>query len=173
MGSASRKREEVPAVDDEIVGGPGLSDADARLLKELMVEIREERGRLSTAELIEEIVERSRPEESPSHHLYEWDLEKAHSIYLVERTRALIMRVKVVFAEMPDKPTRYVRIVTTEGKRGPLPVREIMQSQDLRSALLEEAREELERWRFRYKLLSKLAELMPVFDAVERFVSKR
>jgi hypothetical protein len=156
------------SAEDEIVGGPGLSTKDAKLLKDLMERIRRDRGRLSTAELHAEIIDRSRPSRSPTHHLYEWDLGKAHAIYLLERTRQLVMRVQVIFSEMPEKPLRYVRIVTVDGKKGPLPVREIMQSQELRASLLEEAKADLERWSFRYRQLAKMAELTPVFDAIER-----
>jgi len=152
----------------EIVGGPGLSDKDAQLVSALIEGIHREMGHLSTEELLTEVVERSRPKKSETHHLFEWDPAKGHALYLLERARKLVMSVKVIFEEMPKEPVRAYSTIITEGKRGPVATERVLQNRDLMAALLEQAKADLETWSRRYDRLRKVAQLKGVFAAVER-----
>jgi hypothetical protein len=157
----------VSAISEEIVGGPGLSNKDAKLLHELVNQIRKDRGHLKSEDLFEEIIKRSRPKKSPTHHLYEWDLEKGHALYLLERTRRLVMKVEIIFAKMPK--TRAWRGVVIEGVRGPAPIQKIISVDHLFESVLDEARAALEMWARKYKELENLAEFRDVFQTINKW----
>ena len=161
-----------PALD-ETVGGPGLSDKDARLLSDLVEDIWSRRGHLKTDELLQAIINRSRPKSSATHHLFEWDQAKGHALYLLERARQLVMRVNVVFVDAPETPVRKFPVVIVDGKRGPTPMQRVLDSADLMQALLEQAKVDLETWRRRYERLQTVSQLRGVFRAVDRATKKR
>jgi len=161
----------MPAADT-ILGGPGLSNKDACLVDAMLRSIRGDRGQLKTEDLLREMIARSRPKSAPTHHLFEWDLAKGHTLYLLERARRLVMAVHVVFIEAPKAPpTRNFTVVVTNGNRGYAPMREVMSNREQAQALLEEALADLERLRRRY---GHLKDLNSVFRALDRIVpSKR
>lgn len=149
----------------EYVGGPGLSTKDALLVGALITRIQRENARLSTEELLREMIARSRPAESDTHHLFEWDPVKGHALYLMHRARTLVMSVRVVNEEKPEMRVRAFPVVIAEGKRGPMAIKRVLDSRDLTVALLEQAFADLEVWKKRYEQLRELAELRPVFEA--------
>lgn len=157
---------------NEYVGGPGLSTKDAKLLAALVTSIEEKSGRLNTEELLKEVVARSRPKTSPTHHLFEWDVHKGHALYLMERARQLVMHVKVILIESPEKPVRAFPVVITGGKRGPLAMQRVLDNRDLLAALLEQAKADLEAWQRRYEQLRHIAGLRGVFVAVQKATGK-
>ena len=159
---------------DEIIGGPGVSNADALLIETLLRQIRREQGHQSSEDLFSEVIERSRPTKSPTHHLFEWDPRKGHKMYLLERARRLVMAVRVVFVERPkESPVRAHPVVVTSGKKGPMPLREVLKSSDLTAALLEQAHADLERFQRRYAQLERLAAMRPVFTAIKKTLKQR
>lgn len=172
MVTSQAAAENVTAVD-EYIGGPGLSDKDAKLVKVLVTEIQHDLGRLSTEELLTEVIARSRPRRSPTHHLFEWDQAKGHALYLLERARRLIVAVRVIFVETPDKPVRAFPVVITDGKKGPMPMRHVLDDRDLTAALLEQAKTDLEVWVRRYDRLRHLAVLKGVFQAAKAATRRR
>src|ERR1700680_2105178 len=100
------------AVSDETLGGPGLSNADAKLTAELMRQIRHDLGHINSKVFYMEMIERSRPKRSPTHHLFEWDPTKAHETYLYQRAGDLFRYVHIIFHEAPKIKERFARIVT-------------------------------------------------------------
>jgi hypothetical protein len=153
--------------------GKRISDKDARLINQELEVIEKTKGRLTTTETAEELVRRSRPASSPTHHLFTWDDKEAADERRLDQARSLIRAVYVVFAELPDqKPVRARVNVEYGGKRGPVTMRRVLQSADLTQQLLEKAQVDLEIWSARYESLRKLAELRHVFEAIDR-VSKR
>ncbi len=152
----------------EILGGPGLSKADALLVDALIKIIQGEKGHLTSRELHEEMITRSRPADSPTHHLYEWDPVKAHGIYLLERSRRLVMAVRVIFVDMPAVAVRAYPVVITDGKKGPAPMQEVRDNSHLMAAVVEDAKRDLRMWHKRWEHLRAMSELSGVFEAVER-----
>jgi hypothetical protein len=132
-----------------------------------------EKGRLTTEELADELVRRSRPKRSETHHLFEWDAQKGHAIYLVERAKSLIMKVKCCFVEAPDEPVRSFPVVVSDGKKGPIAMQEVIGSRELMAAVLEQAKADLETWSRRYERLRRVAELRGVFGAIKGVVRKK
>ena len=157
---------------DEYVGGPGLSNEDARILGALVDNIQRERGHLKTEDLLTLVVDRSRPKNSPTHHLFEWDQAKGHALYLLDRARKLVMSVNVVLVEAPETPVRAFPVVIVDGNKGPAPMQRVLDSADLMQALLEQAKADLETWRRRYERLQTVAQLRGVFRAVDRATKK-
>jgi|HubBroStandDraft_1064217.scaffolds.fasta_scaffold61508_1 hypothetical protein len=160
--------------EDEVVGGPGLNGQDAQLADKLLREIRKSRGHLGSNELKREMIARARPAKSPYHGLYEWDQAKGHMLYLLERSGQIIGAVRVVFVETPKEPTRAFRVVQSEGKKGPMPMREIAQRPDLVAHVLEEAKASLAQWQMRYEHLERVfGEIRPVLAAVRKFTKRK
>jgi hypothetical protein len=159
------------SVDDEILGGPGLSNKDAQLVSRLLRSIRRSRGQLKTEDLLKEVIARSRPKSAPTHHLFEWNAAKGHALYLLERARRLVVAVRVVFIEAPEAPpVRAYPVRVIDGNRGPMPMREVLSNKEQAQALLEEALELLERLRVRY---AHLTELNGVFRAMDKVMRRR
>ncbi len=149
-------------------GGPGLSDADALLVKALLDQIRDERGHLSSREVHEEMIARSRPTDSPTHHLYEWDPAKGHALYLLDRSRRLVMSVRVRFVDAPAMPVRAFPTIVTQGERGPAPMQEIRANEHLMASVIEDAKKTLRMWQRRFEAFRHLGELSGVFLAVDK-----
>lgn len=149
--------------------GRHLSDNDAQLVMALLAEIEADKGRLTTAEVAKELVRRSRPKDSPTHHMFTWDDHEAADAYRLDQARFLVRSVYVVFEEQPEqKPVRAMVNIVHGGKRGPMPMRRVLQSTDLTQQLLEKAQEDLQIWASRYEALRKLADLKHVFVAIDR-----
>jgi hypothetical protein len=156
-------------ISEEYVGAPGLSDKDARVFNKLLEKIRKDRGHLKSQDFLKEVIDRSRPADSPTHHLFEWDARKGHAIYLIERARQLVMKVEIIFSEMPK--VRAWRGAVIEGVRGPAPIKQIISSKELMAAVLEEAKAALAMWSQKYKDLEKVSELRAVFKAIKPILS--
>lgn len=154
--------------------GRRISDGDAKLLNDELTWINEEMGHLTTSDVAKELVRRARPKSSPIHHLFEWDNDRAADEYRLDQARKYIRAVYVVFKELPEQPpVRAILNVVTDGKRGPMATRRVLQSADLTQQVLEKALEDLEIWRKRYEALQALAELSEVFEVVRRTLRKR
>lgn len=150
----------------EIEGGPGISKRDAILVADAMRRIEREEGRLDFVEQSDALVERSRSAKSPTHHLFEWDADKGHAIYLRDRARALISFVRVRFVSMPETKLRFFPVVVSGGKRGPMPLPSVMRDDALMRSLVERAKREAVQWAERHRDLRHIAELAGVFSAV-------
>jgi hypothetical protein len=161
-------------VSDRYVAQGAISNDAAKRAAGLYKSITASRGRLSTAEMKAEFVERSRPKNSPTHDLFEWDDRKAAEAHRLHRAEEIIRAVYVIL-EGPEKlpPCRAFPVVVIDGKKGPYPIRSILQSANMTSALLEDAKADLVRWTSRYERLSKLAELREVFAVVEKVIVKK
>jgi hypothetical protein len=155
------------------VGGPGISNADAPKVAAALKAIESEKGRLDFNEQAEALVERSRPKNSPTHHLFEWDAKQAHELYLIQQARHLIMSVRYV---VPDghhgksqgEVVRAFPVVVTGGKKGPFPMARVMRDQSLMDALVEQAKADAVSWSRRYEKLRGFGELKGVFEAVDK-----
>ena len=151
--------------------GRRLSNKDAALVMATLTQIEASSGRLTTTETAKELVRLSRPKGSPTHHLFTWDDREAAEEYRLDQARQAIRAVYVVFKELPaQKPVRAVVNIVHDGKRGPMPMRRVLQSADLTQQLLEKALEDLRIWTTRYEALRGLAELRQVFDTVDQTI---
>jgi hypothetical protein len=83
-----------------------------------------------------------------------------------ERTRQRVMRVNVVFSKMPK--VRAWRGAVIEGVRGPAPIKQIISTRELMTAVLEEAKAALETWAQKYKGLQQVTDLRDVFAEIRK-----
>jgi hypothetical protein len=159
-------------VSFEYLGGPKLADRDAPIVIAMCEQIVEDRGRLDSSELWDEFVKRSRPKNSPTHHLFEWDPAKQSAIYLRDRARDIITQVRIVWEDAPDEKVRALPTVIVEGKRGPYPMQRVLTDRDMMKGLIEQAKLEADQWARRYQQLCHVAELRGVFAAIRRMTKK-
>jgi hypothetical protein len=151
----------------ETVGSRHLSKEDAEAVQTVLDE--EMAGdRLDTRECRLALIRRSRPKNSPTHHLFEWDPKKQQQEYLLTRAGEIIRSVVVVFADLPKIPVRRYHTVVTDGKKGPYPFEKIRREPEMMKAVLEDAKRDLQTWRRRYESLRKHAELSGVFEAIDK-----
>lgn len=157
------------SADFHVLGSPGLSSRDAPVVKQTIDRIIAERGRLSSRELQDELIKRSRPAGSPTHHLFEWDAKKGHAIYLRDRAYQIIASVRIVLVAAPKTKLRAFPVVVSAGKRGPMAISRVLSDRALTEAHLEEAKQQARQWADRYRQLSEVAaELKPVFRAIAK-----
>jgi hypothetical protein len=156
-------------MNEDVYSGRHLSKKDAVLVMGALDAITASKGALTTTETAKEMIRRARPEDSPTHHLFTWDDRAAGDAYRLNEARNHIRCVYVVLSEYPErKPIRAVVNVIHNGKRGPVPLRRVLQSADLMRQHLEKALEDLRIWTSRYEDLRALANLKHVFVAIDR-----
>jgi hypothetical protein len=163
----------VPAAADTYSGQHGLSANDALAVDGELTSIQKTKGRLTTAEMAEELVRRAKAPGSSTHHLFEWSDKKAAEQQRLDRAKFLIRCVYVTLTEAPDvQPVRKWITLTEGGKKGPTSIRKVLTDEDLTAALLEQAKADIEVWSNRYERFRELADLKGVFRAIDK-INKR
>ena len=92
--------------------GSGFSDKDAQTVGKRLDEL----GPTTAPEFVED----SRPDEAPTHELFEWDPLKAHPLYLEDRARKLMSMVRfhVVRKDGKECPVRAFHAVSHDAREG-------------------------------------------------------
>jgi hypothetical protein len=159
----------------EVVGSAGLSKKDAIAASQTLLEIEREQGRLSTEEQLDALISKSRPKDSPTHHLFGdlWDPSKAQIYALRQRARHIVMAIRVVFEDRPEIPVRAFPTVVVKGKKGPYPMQKVFGNKELTAAVVEQALLDLQNWSRRYDRLREVLALAPIFSSVDRATKKR
>jgi hypothetical protein len=153
--------------------GSRFSKSDVEAVSEVLAAIEKELGQLgSPTEQASELLARSRPKDSPTHHLFEWDNRKAAEAHRLHRARDIISSVRVIFDERPGVPVRAFPIITTNGKRNYTPMARVLESREATQMLVEQFKAEAERWVRRYEHLRKVAELAPFFAGLDKVLAK-
>lgn len=112
-----------------------------------------------------ELLDSARPRNSPIHHLFEWNDQRAAEEHRLERARYLLRAVVVSYYIEKTRRTVDVRAhVFSPRSRAYMSIREVLNDEDERAALLNKALEELRAWQARYRALS---ELSSVFEAID------
>lgn len=117
----------------------------------------------------EQFVERSRSEDSPTHHLFEWDDAKAAHLHRVATARSIICAIEVTFDNAPGPVRAFPCVVIGDG-RSYMRAERVYSSDDLRDQLVAQAKRDAESWYRKHEAVRKVAELFPVFDEIERAV---
>jgi len=152
-----------------------LSEIDAASVNRTMEEIVAADPNLTTEEQHREFVEKSRPEDSPTHHLFEWDPKKQSEIYLLERARALVISVRIVYAAKPESPVRAWPVVVKDGKRGYRQMTEIVRRKemDMLTAMIEQAKLDAENWIRKWQRLENVSELAGLFTQMRKVANRK
>ena len=145
-----------------------ISQKDAEIVGATLDAI-EEAGRGD--DMPEELLRRSRPRNSQTHHLFEWSDSVAAEAYRMEQARGLIRSLEIVFEETGDRVRAFPSVQLGSGERNYVSMRKILSRDDLTRQLVEEAKRDADGWTRRHEALRRVAELRGVFSAIDR-VSK-
>lgn len=119
-------------------------------------------GHRATAQ---EILDSARPKRSPIYHLFEWDNKKAAEEHRLGKARYLLRAVMVSYYIEKTRRTVDVRAhVFSPRSQAYMSIREVLNDEDERTALLNKALEELRAWRERYRALNELASIFQAID---------
>ena len=146
--------------------------------------LEEEQGQVNG----ENFLEASRPVDSATHNLFEWDDSVAAEKFRLSQSRQYIRALTVTIVNIPQTIQRQgVKITTDSGKAKPMPIttrayvdtapgrttkgayiniETALSDEDKRKVVLEHAYAELQMFEKKYELYGELAD---VFSAIERF----
>lgn len=142
---------------------PGVVPVDAQVAGEELQRIYSERGVLEPATVVEE----SRNESAPLHGCFEWNDEVAAEKYREDQARFIIRTITVKSEPTNTIPTEVRAFVSVQREYKPIEV--VVENEDLMSALLKTAAEELTAFKRKY---NKIEQLKDVIEAIGRFESK-
>jgi len=116
------------------------------------------------------VVEAARPKTSPIHNRFEWDDSEAAEKYRIWQARQLI-RVVVEQIEGVSAPTEvFVSLSPDRNKIGGYRVTtEVLNDDQMRAVMLQDAIDELDVFKLKYR---RLKELAVVFDAIHKVSSR-
>lgn len=114
----------------------------------------------------------SRPEESPTHKLFEWDDEKAAESYRLHQSRCVINAVKVEVIVEENEPPKTVSAVVNisegvnDGTAKYVNVVAALSDENNRQIVLNRALRELNAFRHKYETLEELADVINAIGKV-------
>lgn len=115
-----------------------------------------------------DVVEFAKNHNSALHRHFEWDDTEAAKQYRLVQARGLI---SVVVQRLPGPDKEQVRVyasLSTERGEGYRHIVDILNDDDLREKLLEDALKELRAFQKKYQRLKDAASLGPIFEAIEK-----
>lgn len=119
----------------------------------------------------EQIVEKARDVNSEMHDLFEWNDTVAAEKYRLTQASALVRNLRVRYIGLnEDKPQEEMKSImcralySLPGTTGYTHINVIMNDEVKYQTLLEQARNELERFKAKYAMLT---ELKPIFDLIQ------
>lgn len=130
----------------------------------------------TSRELAKAFVDASRSPKSLTHGLFGdmWNDERTAERARIDYAARIIASVRIVFCEQPDKqPVQWQPVVLDGGAYRRVPIRQVMASPDLMSSLVERALADAQGWVRRHERLRDIAELGPVFAAIDGASNKR
>jgi hypothetical protein len=146
-----------------------LSKAEVMAVGTLLEDITSRPGADAKAEL----VARSKPKNSETHHLFEWDDTKAGHAYRLSQAADLIQAIEIVFEDGETPVRAFPSISVGDGERDYMPMQRVLSNAELTQQLIYEAKQDAEAWARRYEHLRHCAELHGVFRAVDQVVKTR
>ena len=145
-----------PSVDANTVGG-------------VMEEIEDRNGAVTS----ESFLEASRPEDSPTHGVYEWNYGVAAEKYRLHQAARTICAIRVIVKEGTGEdanvsPARaFVNIVEDDSRKARyMNVSDALSNHETRLAVLTRAMRELRTFQEKYASLAELAEVFSAIDSI-------
>jgi hypothetical protein len=116
----------------------------------------------------EKVVEAAKPKTSPLHDYFTWEDGEAAHQWRLEQARHLI-RVVVDIIELPDKSQREVRVFVSlpsdrNSEGGYRVMSRVLDDEEKKKEMLEDAMRELIRFREKYDMLKELAGIFKAID---------
>jgi hypothetical protein len=152
----------------EIVGSRHLSLKDAALVHGVLLEI-QKAGENITAQTL---LDYSRPQTSPTHHLLPWDDKEAAEQHRLTICANLIREVHIEFQEgkLSRKRVRAYVNVNSDNGRHYLDTIRVLSKKELREQMLSEALKALEQFQRKY---ATLRELSSAFEAIDKATRRK
>lgn len=119
----------------------------------------------------EQVIKAARPKTSPLHGSFDWDDTKAARKWRIEQARRLIrVFVAVIGNDGNKRETRmYISLSTDRnGQGGYRIIEDVLSDTEMRSTLLQDAYEDMGRFRQKYAALQELAEVFRAMEKVKR-----
>ena len=119
----------------------------------------------------QQIIEAAMDPQHVLHDEFEWDDTKAARLYRLEQARYLVRAIKVEYEQAALHPEKDVRIITTRAfshtkSGGYRPTLEVLEDDELRKELLDNALRALKQFTAKYAILTELSELIPEMEAI-------
>lgn len=131
------------------------------------------------------VVAHAKNPKSSLHDCFEWDNSKAGEQWRLEQARRLI-RFSVIVLENPNPTVNIGKIVVTDAPEyvslksdrirpggGYRVLKDVLEDDNLRDELLEQALDELNLWKKKYKKLKELSAIFIAADVVQENISKK
>lgn len=132
---------------------------DANVVGSVVEEIESEHGEVTK----EFLLEKSRPEESVTHGLFEWDDSKAAEKYRLEQSKRIINNLRVVYETKEEEKVAvkaFVNVSEVTHKSRYRNVGSVLQEDDSREIYLKRIRNELEAFIERNRHIEELADIL-------------
>lgn len=142
----------------------GIIPVDAQVAGEELDRIYQENGKLEPSKIVEE----SRLETAPLHKCFEWNDEVAAEKYRENQAQTIIRMITTVVETDNKKPVEVRAFVSTENDYEPITV--VLNSEDKKMALLDDAKRELKMFINKYETLS---ELCGIISAIQSFLDNK
>lgn len=152
------------------VEGARSNGVNAQVAYERLEVIREQCGGLLKAD---GILADAAAEASPLHPFFEWDDSVAAREHRLEQARLLVRSIRVVIqSNGKAAPMRAYVHIDRPDINAYMTTASVMSDLDLSQMTLAKAKADLRSWRDRYQELQVLAEIKPVFEAIEAVVEE-
>jgi hypothetical protein len=113
------------------------------------------------------VVDAARAKTSPLHSSFEWDNTKAAEAHRLWQARQLIISVTIKYEGVKNESPIYVSLKKDrETGGGYRPMVAVLADDELREQLLEDARQDMEIFRKKYRGLKQLAKVFEAMDEV-------
>ncbi len=132
---------------------------DANVVGAVVEHLEEENGKVTK----EDFLDVSRPEDSPTHELFEWDDNKAAEAYRLDQSRHIINALRVVYTNKEDVETKVPAFIrTSPPKANPVyeNIHSALQNEGKREIILNRLRGELDAFIIRNQHIEELADLL-------------
>lgn len=146
--------------------GSRIAGVTAQIVGERLAILTEKYGMIQPRDVVQD----AKPVTSPLHKAFEWDNTKAAQAHREAQARNLITSFRIVTPSIEVNGAMTAQRVFVNAKvgakQGYITTARAMGDPELRAQVLGEAKKELGVWRTRYNELQALAELAPVFEAI-------
>jgi len=142
---------------------------DPQIVGEALMNIREIRGRLIAADVLEV----AKPLDNALHRYFEWDDAAAAEQHRLSQARLLVRSVVLVETSQGEiRPIRAFAKVTTEEINSYEPIGSVMADKTLREAVLREVRSEIKSLREKVATFEELGDVLSALDRVDEIAAQ-
>lgn len=143
-----------------------ISDDDAQIIGEFCDELIQKHGTVSPKLFLREARHDKRVR-----HFIDWDNDHAAEQWRLTQARRLIVSFTVTVAR-EDKEVEVRAFHYVDSERGHQPINRIVEDKEMSELVLDRAKKDAVRWYHQYQNLRDVTSLAPIFDAMEKALSR-